>query len=152
MGDEALEYFLTTPHKGKWTTIVQSLNDVTAEALLSFMSYRGGIKSRDLGLAIHNKSHPKLEEAGVDNFGAFLPQQRHTACKSRHRPWRGLKREDLAVVKGLGCHNKSHPKLKASFAIKMNISFIQGLFLTPLIRAHCLVRRITSLLSSLVKS
>ena len=104
------------------------------------------------GLGVHNKSHPKLEEAGVDNFGAFLPQQRHTACKSRHRPWRGLKREDLAVVKGLGCHNKSHPKLKASFAIKMNISFIQGLFLTPLIRAHCLVRRITSLLSSLVKS
>ena len=98
MGDEALEYFLTTPHKGKWTTIVQSLNDVTAEALLSFMSYRGGIKSRDLGLAIHNKSHPKLEEAGVDNFGAFLPQQRHTACKSRHRPWGGLKREDLVAV------------------------------------------------------
>ena len=47
---------------------------------------------------------------------------------------------------------KSIEDQQASFAIKMNISFIQGLFLTPLIRAHCLVRRITSLLSSLVKS
>ena len=88
MGDEALEYFLTTDNSGKWTTSVQSLDDVTAEALLSFMSYRGGIKSRDLGLAIHNKSHPKLEEAGVDNFGS------------------------LAVKKGTGIHNKSHPKLE----------------------------------------
>ena len=40
------------------------------------------------GTGIHNKSHPKLKEACVDNFGA------------------------LTVKKGLGIHSKDHPKLR----------------------------------------